>query len=145
LTQGKMTKIMLCGLTDKDAADLLPLAKSWLRAPKVQDVSDSFQSDGYDPTQRAYLLRCKESGKPGRLEFDLAASQESPLNNLCLVVKNWGKADAELQIDGQAVPRGKQFRVGHRETIEGADLVVWIEHQAARKVRLAITPQGSRL
>jgi hypothetical protein len=135
-----MTKIMLCGLTDKDAGDLLPLARSWLHAPKSKLVGEAFHNDGYDPTQRAYVFRCKDPGHPSRLEIELDANAQSPLNNLCLVVANWGTADARLEIDGQAIARGKGLRMGHRETLESSDLIVWIERQAVGKLRLALAP-----
>ena len=47
-----MTKLMLCGCTEGDAADLLPLAKSSLRAPKM---TLSGKDVPYDVTQRAYV------------------------------------------------------------------------------------------
>ncbi|MCX6877568.1 MAG: Ig-like domain-containing protein, partial [Verrucomicrobia bacterium] len=140
LTDHHMTKIMLCGLTDKDAGDLLPLARSWLHAPQAKLVGESFHNDGYDPTQRAYVFRCKDFGHPTRLEIELDANAQSPLNNLCLVVANWGTADARLELDGQAIARGKGVRMGHRETLESTDLIVWIERQAVGKLRLALAP-----
>ena len=60
---GKMTKLMLCGCTEGDAADLLPLAKSWLRAPRMTLAGREVP---YDVTQRAYVCEISPRASLGR-------------------------------------------------------------------------------
>jgi hypothetical protein len=57
------------------------------------------------------------------------------------VITNWGDADATLTMDGRPVPRGQQFRYGMRNTLEGTDLIVWIETDAIRPVTITLTPK----
>ena len=73
----------------------------------------------------------------------LAGSERSPVLNPAFVLKNWGEADATLMLDGKAIPRGNDFRIGHRQTLEGTDLIVWIktESQGSLAVRLEPRPQ----
>ncbi|MDP3849263.1 MAG: LamG-like jellyroll fold domain-containing protein [Luteolibacter sp.] len=137
-SEKSLTKIMLCGLTDQHAPDLLPLAKSWLRPPALHLQGTAYHGGNYDPTQRAYLLERITPAAP--LECDFAASPETPLQNFCLIVKNWGKTTPRLALDGQTIPPGKDFRIGHHTTIEGTDLIVWIERQSLSPVRLILTP-----
>lgn len=134
-----LTKIMLCGMTDKYAKGLLPLAKSWLRAPELALTSAGFVSHGYDQTERAYILACKQPGEPLRLEFTLLGSEESPIVNIALVVKNWGGGSAGLTLDGEVVPRGSTFRLGHNRRMEGVDLIVWIETERTSPVEVELT------
>jgi len=63
--------------------------------------------------------------------------------NPAFVVRNWGDADAKLTLDGKVLPRGKDFRFGHRPTLEGTDLIVWVktESQASLTFRLEPQPQ----
>ena len=131
---------MLCGLTDKSADELVPLAKSWVQAPQLELASEAFSSEGYDPTQRAYVLVCKDAGKAGKLEFTLASSQDSPVVNPGFVVKNWGQKDAGLKINGKEIRQGKNFRWGHHHRLEGSDLIVWVRVESTRPVEIAILP-----
>ena len=58
------TKILMNGLTTQSPADLLTLAKSWLSPPKMQVNGDDYHNDGYDPTQRAYVLTRAKGANP---------------------------------------------------------------------------------
>ena len=48
------------------------------------------------------------------LNFSIFASENTPLVNLPLVIKNWGNAEAGLRLNGNNIVRGKNFRYGHR-------------------------------
>lgn len=102
-TNDSMTKIMLDGLTTKPAAELVPLAKSWLAPPKLTLTGATFRTDGYDPTQRAYIVTRQAGSAAAALEATLAASEESPLVNPAIVVQNWGAEGARIRIDGKPV------------------------------------------
>lgn len=126
----------LYGMTDKSPVELLPLAKAWIHPPPLKVLGDSFASDGYNQDQRAYLLKRTQAG--GNLEVELAGSAESPVVNPALVIQGWGDHEATLKLDGVEVPRGPSFRYGHRRTLEGTDLVVWIKTTSEKLARFTL-------
>jgi len=139
-TDHSMTKIMLTGLTDREAIDLLPLSRSWNRPAELELAGKAFQSHGYDPTQRAYVLTCNTPGKSSALDISLAATSTSPVVNPAFVVQDWGDADVLLKIDGKEIKRGKSFRFGHNRRLSGSDLIVWIELESTKSIRLLLQP-----
>jgi hypothetical protein len=139
-TGDTMTKIILDGLTIQSIAELVPLAKSWLSPPKMEMAGQGFRNEGYDPTQRAFVLVREGSGKLSPAELTLQASQEAPVVNPAIVIKNWGEEDSRLTINGKPVVRGKDFRLGHVATLEGTHLVVWIHKESEATVRISLTP-----
>jgi predicted nucleic acid-binding Zn-ribbon protein len=143
-TEDSMTKIMLNGLTAKSAARLVPLAKSWSRPPALKLkkglFGSDFESEGYDPTERAYQIVCKKRGKPSVLEFELAGSKKSPVVNPAFVIKGWGDKGAILTLKDRTKKAGKSFRVGHRHTVDGSDLIVWIKAESTKPVKVKLTP-----
>ncbi len=138
-TKNSMTKIMLNGLTDTTADQLVPLAKSWSSPAEIKLSSGSFSSSGYDPAQRAYILSCSANGKPKQLKFELKASEQSPVINPAFVIKNWGESNPSLKINGKKFDQGPEFRFGHRRTIEGTDLIVWIKQQTTKPVQIVLS------
>ncbi|GAI16034.1 unnamed protein product, partial [marine sediment metagenome] len=107
----------------------------------------------YDPTQLAYVLVSYDPVKASEVTFELAASKESPLVNPAFILKNWGKAEALLKINGREIKRGllprlasrdaeasKDFRFGHHHTLEGCDLVVWIKTESTEPTQITLTP-----
>jgi hypothetical protein len=135
------TWIMLNGMTDKPAAELVPLAKSWLYAPQLKSSSrGGYVSEGYDRTQRAYVLARRDVRKASALKFELAASEGSPVVNPAFVIKNWGKGRASLAIDGEKVKWGKDFRFGYRDTLEGGDLIVWMKVESTKPIKIWLRP-----
>ncbi|MHC4666316.1 MAG: hypothetical protein ACYS9T_10230, partial [Planctomycetota bacterium] len=136
------------GLTNKPAVSLVPLAKSWDNPPQLTPLVDTSLSSEqestrakYDYKQRAYVIQGAPPGKA--LIFWPAASEDSPLANAAFVVKNWGEKKARLEINGKTVERGRSFRYGHRHTLEGTDLIVWIKLESTRQVELSIIPAES--
>lgn len=139
-TSNSMTKIMLCGMTDKPIDALLPLARSWLRPAKLAVESAAFASEGYDPTERAYVLSCRDAASPLPLSLRIDASPASPIVNPAFVVRDWGDRDVEATVDGEPVPRGRRLRRGHRHRIDGTDLVVWLEAASASPLAIVLKP-----
>jgi hypothetical protein len=125
------------GMSNKSAEELIPLAKSWLRPAKLK-VKSGCTSQGYDRSQRAYLLTATDS----RICVLVKASKESPIVNLALVVKGWGQADAGLKMNGESVRCGKKFRTGYRHTAEGTDLIVWVKCQSQQDTKFEIESKG---
>ena len=140
-TDNTMTKVMLSGMTTKTAGELLPLAKSWSNPAELTVKGGNFTSEGYDATELAYHLTNKQPGQASKLDFEIAASEDSPIVNLALVINDWGASSAELSLDGRALRRGKSLRFGRRDRLEGTDLIIWLRTESTKPVRIAITPQ----
>ena len=133
--------VTLVGMSDQPAASLAALARSWNTPPKLTVTSKFFSESGYDKNERAFVLKSDTAGKPGVLNFTLEASEASPLVNPALVIRDWGDQEVELQINGQAVPRGKDFRWGYRDTLAGRDLILWFKVESTKPIELLLTPR----
>ncbi|MBM3293688.1 MAG: LamG domain-containing protein [Candidatus Aminicenantes bacterium] len=133
----------LYGMTAEPFDGILPLARSWSRPPDLKVVSGGMKSEGYDRAQRAYVLRNPAGARPGPFELAFAASAESPIHNLCLVLKDWNADAAAVALDERPLAPGDGLRIGALPTLDGTDLVVWIETKSVRPIRIAVTPAGS--
>jgi len=138
-----VTKIMVNGLTDKPIADLVPLAKSWLYPPELTLTSSAYSSEGYDPTQAAYVLVAKNPNQASEVTFELAAERESPLINPGIVVKNWGTRDAVLTLNGILLIEGEDFRVGYRQRFRTSDLILWVRTESTAPVHVTVSPAAA--
>jgi len=123
--RNRSTKIMLHGMIERPVEHLASIARSWSDAPGLKLAAGACDGGEYDQAERAYILKRKGAGGQTDLSFTVAASRQSPLNNLVLVINGWGDGGAVLKMNGRVVPRGKDFRLGVRDTISGKDLIVW--------------------
>lgn len=117
-------KVLMEGMTEQPATSLVSLARSWLSAPPVTQVSGG-TSQGYDQAHRAYLFRWDQSP----LRFHVAADDRHPIHNLCFEIKNWkGRtAKAKLEVNQAAQAAGPDFRQGVNLDSDGTHtLIVWI-------------------
>jgi hypothetical protein len=131
----------LYGMNDRPFSSLMPLARSWARAPKLRiarGTGGGLVSRGYDMRQRAYVLEraggVTANGTPAILILD--ASADSPIVNACLVVKNGGDVPPALILDGVPAVEGRDVRFGQVPTLDGTDLVVWIAKESTAPVRI---------
>jgi hypothetical protein len=117
------------GASQQTPAELARLARSWLQPPALEIKKSGFNHEGYDFTQRAYVLNCldKESGD---LEMEIMASEDSPLVKLCLVVRGWETDELTVQLNGRLLQENKDFRMGKRRGLEREDLIVWIDYES---------------
>ena len=143
-SEGTMSKLLLDGLTAKPARELVPLAESWLSPPAIDVTGEGFRSEGYDAAERAFVLARDASAKPAALELVIQASEAAPAVNPAIVIKNWGDGEAHIVLDGKPMRAGKDLRFGHVQRLEGTDLVVWIQTQAMKPLRVRLTPAGER-
>jgi len=143
-TDHSMTKLLLHGMTTKSAAELVPLAKSWLSPPAVDFSGPGFANQGYDPAQRAFVIDRESDSSSAKLQLVFKASSDSPLMNPAFVIKNWGDAEPKLTIDGKAVPRGAKFRYGFVSHLEGNDLVVWLDMESAKPTKVEFSAAKQR-
>jgi len=129
------------GVAEKADPGLAAIGRSWAKAPELRVAGGGIASRGYDLSQRAYVLDRSGSGRSAALEGELAASGDSPVENVALVIKNWGESGAVLALDGKAVPRGRDFRFGSVRTLEGTDLVVWFKARSIKPLSFVLTPR----
>lgn len=128
----------LYGMNDLPFDHLVPLAKSWIRAPELRVASGEVRSLGYDFSQRAYVLAAQESAGT-EAELVLEAGPESPLRNACLVIKGWGDGPTRVSIRGDAELETGDHRLGRIRTLEGTDLLVWIAAEAGARVTITLS------
>ena len=133
----------LFGLTKEPAAALAALDRSWLQAPPLKISSGNFTGEGYDRSQRAYLVTRKGGQNAPDLRFTLDASDRSPLANPALVVQGWGEGKAVLRINGNTRDEGPDFHAGYVHRLDGTDLIVWLRYEATRPVELSLSSQRS--
>ncbi len=130
----------LYGMTDRPFADLMMVARSWETPPEAHVSGRGYTSEGYDRSERAYKITRANQDGSAPLRLSLAASPECPVRNVALIVSNWGDHGAALAVDGQRVSRGPRFRYGHRYTLQGTDLVVWIEASSQGPIAIQLMP-----
>jgi len=131
------------GATSQPVETIVPLARSWLMPPTLKLLSTGYVSQGYDRTQRCYVItRKSEKAVPAELEIKLEANAESPLYHPALVVKGWGDFDVSVKVDGQDVTSAPICRVGFVRRVNQTDLVVWLKIEKNNPVSISFTPKG---
>jgi hypothetical protein len=117
----------------------VPLARSWNFPAKLKLSGIGFESEGYDCSQRAYILNAKTDSE--NLNFTLGGSEGSPVVNPAFVIKNWKNSNVKLTIDGKSINRGKDFRYAVEYDVEGIPrCVVWIKYQSEKKTGFELIP-----
>jgi hypothetical protein len=143
-TEKTRTRVMLQGMTDKKADELLPLAKSWLQAPNMRITSDAYKGGLYDQSERAYFIEKTDLDNSNPCTFVLEASENSPILNPAIIIKNWGGQLSTLYIDGEKIEHGKDFRQGIRKGPYGEDLAIWIRLHKEEPVKITLSSAESR-
>lgn len=133
-TDRSLTKIMLQGLSDKPPTDIARLVRSWDSPPNLSILQGGFASDGYDPSQRIYRLSRSGETVGDDLTLRIEASDASPMVNLAILVQGWGNRDAAVKVDGNEAPA----RVGHRSSLNGRDLLIWLERESISPIVLTV-------
>ena len=133
---------MLHGVWDKnDKENLVVLAKSWLRAPDIELKTSAYSTENYIQHERAYYFSCEDSDSKAPLEFKINASEEHPIMNLALVIRNLD-AKIMLKINGTDVHRGKNFRYGIEHDLDENKVVIWIKLNVSDPTQILLSPRG---
>ena len=101
------------------------------------------ENEGYDKTQRAFVISYKGKNKPSKVEFTIDANEDSPIVNPALVLKNYGRWYANLEINGEKVNRSQDYRQGaefHHPV--GTDIIIWLKYKSDKPITFSITPGG---
>jgi hypothetical protein len=138
---GSYEVVTLVGMTDKPAASLAMLARSWNNAPELIVQSNDFNASGHSKKERAFIISNNNKAPASEVKFTLSATENSPVVNPSFVIKNWGDADVELTVNGEKLSRGDSFRYGFRKTLQGTDLVLWIELRSDAEVSFTLNSQ----
>ena len=122
-------------MTDQPATSLTGLARSWLNAPEVTNVSGG-TSYGYNQAHRAYVFLFENSP----MSFLLTASERNPIHNLCFEIKNWGNSpSAGLKINDALLNDGTDFRQGKIIDTDGTyTMIIWVDLTATSLQRFEI-------
>ena len=152
VTRDTIGEIWLNGFTESraPAKELAALARSWRQAPQMRLLDTTGATAyGYDVAARAYLVGLEPTAQPKEVQWAIAATEESPVVNPTFLVGTWGGRTAELEIDGVAVPRGKDFRTGHYRALDLEDgrewknvLVAWARVSSTKPMRFSLRPVG---
>jgi len=126
------------GATKDSPEELVPLARSWAYPPELRIEGDNYVSEGYDFTQRAYIINAENSGSTP-LKFTLNAGEDSPVVNCAFVIKNWGDFGARISVNGKDVTNSKEIRTGYLRKLDGTDLIVWIEGDYTKPVNMVFS------
>jgi len=128
-------KIMMEGMLNTKPLDLVPLARSWMRPPAVSGAKGC--SGTYDKGQRAYIMDAESFP----MIFTLDCSEESPLANVCFVIKDWGDhSAAQLKINGNQIEPGTDFRQGIIRDVDGTPTMnVWVSMESSTPVEFEIS------
>jgi hypothetical protein len=128
------SRIMLHGMTNKKAQDLLPLARSWLQPPLLTVSSGQAK---YEPAERAYLV----SGiAAGGVEATLHADQEHPAIKPALVLNGLRLERPIVQIDGKSLEQGVDFQHGTVRELDQWKTVIWLNRDFLHETKLRIAP-----
>jgi hypothetical protein len=128
----------LMGLTAQPVEEIVRLARSWSNPAPLKLSGATFESAGYDNTERAYKLARRNPSEASPLEFTLDASPESPLVNPAFVIKGWGDGAIGLFVDGKPIAPGPDFRTGFVPQADGTDAIVWLRMEANRRVSMRL-------
>jgi hypothetical protein len=126
------------GASKQTPHELATLARSWLQPPQLKINEGDFTYEGYDFTQRAYILSCPDK-KPDKLEVELIAGNASPIVNICMVINGWEADHISVQMNEEVLREKKDYRIGKRHGLEREDLIIWIEHESLSNSRILMS------
>ena len=90
--EGKTTKLFgqagCTGHQNRHLTNLQPFPDPGSSLLALKIVKGDFTSEGYDFTQRAYILNSPDNNSD-LLQVELAASNDSPVVNVCMLINGW--------------------------------------------------------
>jgi hypothetical protein len=101
---------------------------------------EGYVGEGFDATERAFVIARRGQDGPARVTVVLQASKDSPAVNPVLWVRHWDSAVPRIEIGERPVVDGKDVRAGLIPGLEGDDLVLWVRGEWTSPVRISISP-----
>jgi hypothetical protein len=126
------------GASTKSPEELAMLARSWAQPPVLTIAGSDFITRGYDLTQRAYIIETL-GNTVDHLDIELAGSYESPVVNVCFVIKGWITDDVSVKVDGRILKKKDEFSAGIVRTLEKDDLILWINMKSVKSSKIQIS------
>ncbi len=128
-------KLLMEGLSNKNASELYSLALSWLQPASIIPQT-GIQQVYYDSAQRAYQLFSKEN----TCSFSLLPTAKNPVINPAFVIHGWDAHHvAEVYLGKQHLVNGKDVEQGVIYDTEGKlTLVVWVKISGVTQIDLTI-------
>lgn len=108
--------------------DVLPFARASARPPDVIARGEALRV-----IDRAYTL-----DGPYPVDIEIRGSAASPLVRPAFVAKRWGAGPPRVKLGGSELAPGRDYRFGHVRTLDGDDLVVWLNETLDRTDRLRL-------
>lgn len=133
-----LTKIMLHGMTDRPAKELVPLAKSWINPAPLSILDGAASPAHYDPTERAYLLTMDQPGSKKPLRLRLNSSPAHPAVNPAIIMSGCGDRPVTVSLNGRIGTQNIDYRAGFRKTLNGTDLVLWINQSTTKPLNITV-------
>ena len=132
-TDRSMTKIMLCGMTNKDIDYVYKMNKGWANPAEIAVIGA--KDVEYKADEKAYHLDAANSNE---VEITLSGSKDTPILNPAFVIKNWGEYEVEISINSVATPASKNLRYDFRDSLNAVDLIVWARTESTAKTTIKI-------
>lgn len=126
------------GASQQTPDELARLARSWAQPPALKIAGSHFVNKGYDLTQRAYVIECQDNSV-GRLEIELDAGDQSPLVNVCFVVKGWDSENLSVLLDGRVLVGKSDYRSGVIRNLETDELILWIPLKTSQNSKIIVS------
>jgi hypothetical protein len=131
------TWVMLHGMTDRSASDLVSLARSWISPAVLEITGSGLRSLGYDTTQAAYIL--ERTGDLDSVDLILPSNTDQPTVNPAIVIRKFGEGIPDVSLDGKILNVGKDYRIGKVSEIGGDTLVIWMSHESSLPLTITLS------
>jgi len=125
----------LYGMNRMSMKELINFGRSWAYPAEMSLRGSGCASLGYDRSQRCYQVERREQGN-GTLEIRLQGTQESPIVNPAIRIKNWNADTARVLVDDKS---GDEVRLGFHHGIDGVDLVLFAFVNETSPLKITIT------
>jgi hypothetical protein len=129
----RLTRLLMTGLTQGDAASLAPAARAWVQSPPARLLDAG--SVRFDQAQRAFVVEGAAPGRPVRIE--ILADEAHPAINPAIVAPNWS-GRASVSVDGAPLSGA---RLGYVDKLEGRTLVAYLPLEAKARLTITLTPE----
>ena len=131
------TKILMDGMTTKPLEAMLPAAKAWLTPAALRVDGGGYERASFDPAQRAWVIPSREKRSDGKVSLQLHGTENAPIYHPAFVIENWGSGDVTVRLNGKRLGVD-EVRVGHRERLEGTDLLLWLPASSASVMQIEL-------
>lgn len=113
----------LYGMSDMSMDEIQAFGCSWAYAPDLKTFSDKIVSEGYDRSERCYMINNKNA-KNNKIQIRLNGSSNTPIINPAFYIKNWdGSEEVSVIINGKKYDRSTS---GVYHKIDGNNLIVFL-------------------